>query len=205
MGSFLTDSGTAEGEVQALDERMFVRYRKWIDLWLEVHLEMFGPEAPHPNIPDSAGFDWDRLREGAATVSDACNQAQAMNQVIKRTIKEKYIEKIGADVWAQLSQEEQDDAVRVHEIYCQNHLRNSCARRSVKYEEILLKDKFAATIEAIPSHLRVKGSVSELLRAIPKEFMYCSKNVYAKGFPPRSTRCPTALSPSRTRPAVGAR
>ena len=38
LGSVLTDSGTADGEVQALNDRMFLRYRHWMDLWLEVHV-----------------------------------------------------------------------------------------------------------------------------------------------------------------------
>ena len=38
LGSVLTDSGTADGEVQALNDRMFLRYRHWMDLWLDVHV-----------------------------------------------------------------------------------------------------------------------------------------------------------------------
>ena len=38
LGSVLTDSGTADGEVQALNDRIFLRYRHWMDLWLEVHV-----------------------------------------------------------------------------------------------------------------------------------------------------------------------
>ena len=38
LGSVLTDSGTADGEVQALNDRMFLRYRHWMDLWLQVHV-----------------------------------------------------------------------------------------------------------------------------------------------------------------------
>ena len=42
LGSVLTDSGTADGEVQALNDRMFLRYRH--DLWLEVHVaSMYEP------------------------------------------------------------------------------------------------------------------------------------------------------------------
>ena len=38
LGSVLTDSGTADGEVQVLNERMFLRYGQWMGLWLEVHV-----------------------------------------------------------------------------------------------------------------------------------------------------------------------
>ena len=38
LGSVLTDSGTADGEVQALNDRMFLRYRHWMDLGLEMHV-----------------------------------------------------------------------------------------------------------------------------------------------------------------------
>jgi hypothetical protein len=51
LGSVLTDSGTAEGEVAALEERMFKRYRNWLDVWRDAHIEMFGECDPRPNIP----------------------------------------------------------------------------------------------------------------------------------------------------------
>ena len=146
LGSVLTDSGTADGEVAALEERMFKRYRNWLDAWRDAHIKMFGESDPRPNIPSSSGLDWDRLHGGGAAMSDACNQAQAMNLVIANVVKAKYIERIGQDVWDALGAEERAVAVRFHEVYCHNHLRNSCARRAVKYEEDLLKDKFAATI-----------------------------------------------------------
>jgi len=46
LGSVLTDSGTADGEVAALEERMFKRYRNWLDAWRDAHIKMFGESDP---------------------------------------------------------------------------------------------------------------------------------------------------------------
>ena len=133
LGSILTDSGTAAGEVAALEERMFRRYRGWLIHWRKVYEEMFPGE--HIPIPDPAGFDWHRLHGGSATVSDACNQAQAMNAKIREVVIATYIETIGQQAWDALGEDGQGEAVRVHEIYCQNHLRSTCRGHRKRSDE----------------------------------------------------------------------
>jgi hypothetical protein len=128
LGSILTDSGTAAGEVAALEERMFRRYRGWLALWRKVFEELFPGEAC-PHIPDPAGFDWHRLHGGSATVSDACNQAQAMNAKIREVVTAKYIETIGQEAWDALGEDGQAETVRVYEMYCPDEGREGARRK----------------------------------------------------------------------------
>ena len=73
LGSVLTDSQTAVGEVDATGNRLFARYRSWLDRLREVHLEMFGPEdGGLVCISKSSGLDWHRLGDGGGIMFDAC-------------------------------------------------------------------------------------------------------------------------------------
>jgi hypothetical protein len=52
-------------------------------------------------------------------------------------VREVYIEKLGADAWETLSEEEQGEAVHTTRVYCHNHLRKKCVLHAVKVEPIL--------------------------------------------------------------------
>jgi hypothetical protein len=67
-------------------------------------------------------------------MSDASNKAQKMSGNIEGKVREVYIEKLCADAWETLSEEEQGEAVQTTRVYCQNHLRNTCVRHAVKVE-----------------------------------------------------------------------
>ena len=182
LGAVLTDSKTAEGEVEAIDKRLFARSRGWLEKWREVHIDMFGSnDVALECIPSAKGLNWHRLAGGGGLMSDACAQAQKMSRVMAEKVKTSYVEKIGAEAWGALTEEEQFAVVRVYIVFCINHLRSTGARRAIKFEEKHLKIKFEDNIKEIPAHLRVHGKLTDALRAVAKEFVYAAIRIYPKG------------------------
>ena len=109
LGSVLTDSQTAVGEVDATGNRLFARYRSWLDRWREVHLEMYGPEDDGlVRISKSSGLDWHRPGDGCGIMSDACAQAHSMSAEISAGVQKSIEDKIGPGVWNGMSEDEQN-------------------------------------------------------------------------------------------------
>jgi hypothetical protein len=63
-----------------------------------------------------------------------------MSGNIEGKVREVYIDMLGADAWEMLSEEEQGEAVQITRVYCHNHLRNTCVRHAVKFEQAYMKD-----------------------------------------------------------------
>jgi hypothetical protein len=179
----LTDSKTADGEIGAIDERIFNMLRRYLKAWREMHIKTFGPSDPGLScIPDENGLNWHRLAGGGAATSDACPQAISMSSKIVEKVRETYAQKLGKEAWAALSDEAKDLATRVHSTFCLNHLRATGLRRAVKFECCFLDPLLEVTITDIDPELRVKGKLSAVVRAVSKNFTYegC-KEIYAKG------------------------
>ena len=182
LGSVLTDFQTAVGEVDAIGNRLFARYRSWLDREREVHLEMFGPEdGGLVCISKSSGLDWHRPGDGGGIMSDACAQAQSMSADISAMARKSIEDKIGPGAWNGMSEDEQNSAAHTSNQFCLNHLRNTAMRWAAKLEAKLLKPEFEATIREIGPRYRVHGDLSAALRAVSKEFVYLVIRAYAKG------------------------
>jgi hypothetical protein len=182
LGMALTDSKTAEGEIETIDTRIFQTLRRYLDKWRAEHVRMFGPKDDGLKcIPDSSGLDWDRLSR-SSTMSDACPQAVLMATKIAEKVREKYIERIGQPAWDILSPEEQAELVHVHNAFCLNHLRCTGLRRAVKLEASLLDPLLRASIDIMDAAFRVTGQLSACVRAVSKNFTYAGyKDLYVKG------------------------
>jgi len=75
-----------------------------------------------------------------------------------------------------------EEEVAVFKTFCHNHLRNTCARRAIKFEAAYLTPKFAECKQRLDlSKLRVTGDVSAALRAAAKDFVFLRLRGYAKG------------------------
>ena len=63
LGTALTESKTAKGEVEALDERVIKRLQKWIKVWRDVHMKEFPEDEEGLKcIPEPKNLDWHRLK-----------------------------------------------------------------------------------------------------------------------------------------------
>ena len=177
LGTALTESKTAQGEVKAIDERVIKRLQKWIKEWRDSHKKEFPEDEEGLKcIPEPEYLDWHRLK-GQSNMQDACAQAQAMSKEIEARVCETYAKTIGVSV-GELDKEE----IAVFKTFCHNHLRNTCARRAIKFEAAYLAPKFAECKERLDlSKLRVTGDVSAALRAAAKDFVFLRLRGYAKG------------------------
>ena len=160
---------------------MFSRYKAWLRAWRDTHERMFRKDAAYSSIPQPENIGFFRLANGGGVMSDACAQAQKMGREMEAKIRESYAQHLGAESWAALDGDAQLSAVRVHLAFCQNHLRNTGARRAVKFEDAYLQEIFDACLKGMDRRLRVTGKLSELLRAVPKEFLYTGSRLYKKG------------------------
>ena len=181
LGAVLTDGKTAAAEVEAIDKRCFERNRGFLDGWRAKFKQMFGEEEAHPHIPDSAGLNWHSLAGGGSGMQDACNQAQAMSRLIEDKVRDVYRAKVGEEAWGAMTPEEQDDATRFHRAFCHNHLRCTCIRHAMKFEDKYLKPILAASLANFKSDTRISDKIDNVFRAASKEFIYSASRLYAKG------------------------
>jgi hypothetical protein len=85
-------------------------------------------------------------------------------------VREVYIEKLGADAWETLSEEEQGEAVQITRVYCHNHLQNTCVRHAVKSEQAYMKNVMeeclkVAKVSSAPTAAKVaKNSARSVTR-----------------------------------------
>lgn len=179
LGAVMLEGGTAAQEVEAIDKGIMVRGRGFLDGWLEVCNEMF-PNFTPVNIPDSKNLDWDRINKGTA-MSDASNQAQKMSGLIVDKVKERFIEKLGAEAWEALSEDEKKEAVLVVRAYCHNHLRCTCVRHAVVKEQAHMKEALDECLTGFKESDRMTTNVEMVVRASCKEFCHSASRLYAKG------------------------
>ena len=187
LGAVLIDGKTAAAEVEAIDKQCLERERHFLDGWAAKFDEMY-PGEDRPHIPDSAGIDWHRLAGGGSGMQDASNQAQAMSRLIEDKVREVYRAKIGEEAWGAMTEEEQHEATRFHRTFCHNHLRCTCIRHAMKFEDKYLKPILAASLKDFKPDLRISDKIDNVFRAAVKEFLYQAR---------ASTRRATACSSSR--------
>lgn len=180
LGAVLTDGKTAEEEVAAIEARMLERFSGHLDGWRKKCEEMY-PDHDHPHIPESQGLAWHRLADGGSVMQDACNQAQAMSNLIEDKVTESFIKSIGQEKWDTMSEEEQAESVRFHRVFCHNHLRCTCIRHALEKEQEYLDAKLKESAQEFSADSRVSTKIENVFRAATKEFLFKGKELYAKG------------------------
>lgn len=114
--------GTADLVVQSIDSRCLSRLRDLLRRWKSTFETMFPHEAW--TGPDASLCSLHRLGGGGALVSDTCNTARKTRELLAALIAEQVQLHLGADVWSEMSEAEQQHAVRTHHVDCWQHLRN---------------------------------------------------------------------------------
>ena len=77
-----------------------------------------------------------------------------------------------------MSEEDRDDAVRVHTVVCHNHLRDTMLRHRIKEELKDLKETLAEALEEVRAEERVTLDVQVICRAAAKEFLFSASGIY---------------------------
>lgn len=137
--AFMSDNKTAASESQAIQERVFLRGQGLLEGWISKFQELFPGEKCA--IPEPENCRLARRAGGAALMSDGCNQALAMQRMVADLIKEDFIRSLGVGAegrakWDNMSETERNESVRVYNVTCQNHLRNTFIRHGSCLQKI---------------------------------------------------------------------
>lgn len=85
-------------------------------------------EKMHPSEqwtgPDPSQCSLHRLGGGGAIVTDTCNTARKARNLLVEAVAEQVRSNVGSDTWDGMTEDEREEAVRVHQIDCWQHLRN---------------------------------------------------------------------------------
>ncbi len=127
-GAFLTDNKTSQCEAEGVRDRVFGYGRGLLQGWKAKFVSMVDSEEPC-TIPDPTSYRLARFHDGSSIMSDGCNQAQKMQQVMKEMIKEDYIKSLGGTEednfaagqakWDMMSETERNESLRVYIVTCQ--------------------------------------------------------------------------------------
>lgn len=89
--------------------------------------------------PENVGLH--RLSENAVLMSDTCNAARATKRLVAEMAEAAGRAKIGDAAWEKMSEEEQQQKVKVHLGDCHGHLRNIIIKAMAGGATEFLKDK----------------------------------------------------------------
>ena len=78
-----------------------------------------------------------------------------MLELVRESVVVSYKELLAPGVWDDMSEEDRDDAVRVHTVVCHNHLRDTMLRHGIKEELKALKETLAEALEEVRPEDRV--------------------------------------------------
>ena len=104
-------------------------------------------------------------------MGDACNQARKIQGLIEARVREVYIEKAGKEARGALSKKEQTEAAHIWKCYCHNHLRSSCVRQAVKFEQRFPKALLEDVLKDLSPKERATTDVEGVVRAAAKVFL----------------------------------
>ena len=175
--AYITPGKTAEIEGDSIATRCFARGRTKLRRWRQQHEKMF-PGQSH-SIPEAEKFALRRLGGGGALSNDTCNQALALRRVLVDKIAKEVKEDVGSEAWAAMSPAEKARRVRTHEIDCWNHQRCVWLGAGASAATAFLKLKLEESLAQFSSFSRISPDVSNLVRAVYKEFHL--EGEYSKG------------------------
>ena len=121
-GAYCSAGGTSEAIAAAIEKKCFARLRDILTRWEAMFHKLFPDETWTGPKPEQLSMA--RLAGGGALQSDTCNGARKAKRVLAEMIAQQAREVLGEEEWAKLTEEEQSQVTRVHELDCWQHLRN---------------------------------------------------------------------------------
>ena len=176
-GAYCSAGGTSELVAKAIEDKCFERLRDLLRQWKAKFLELYpdetwtGPEAEELSLA--------RLAGGGALQSDTCNTAEKAKKLLVTMIGEQAQKKMGQEAWDALTEKEQQEATRVHELDCYQHLRNIFLKEMSAAQAKHVADELKPHLDTFSSWDRMTTEYTQLLRAAYKELHH--GNVYYKG------------------------
>jgi hypothetical protein len=162
--AYATGGGTSQHLVDAMEEKCFARVRNFLEGWEATCKRMF-PEHKWTG-PDPARCGLQRLGGGGAIQSDTCTPARCTKRLLAAEIAKQV--KAKHPDWASLSEEAQEEAIRVHTHDCWQHIRNIFLKAMSTAQSAHVKDALKEELEAFSSWERMETDFDNLLRACYK-------------------------------------
>ena len=122
-----------------------------------------------------------RLAGGGALQSDTCNGARKAKRILAEMIAAQAREVIGEAAWGELTEVEQQQMTRVHELDCWQHLRNIFLKEMSAAQTKHVAEELKPHLDAFSSWDRMTTEYTQLLRASYKELHHGNRYYKGKG------------------------
>ena len=129
--------------------------------------------------PDPEALGLHRLTEHTTIISDTCNAARAAKRLLAEMAMEAAKEKMGADAWDALSEDERSKQVAIYLGDCSGHLRNIIINAMVLAGSSYLSSELSDSLGEFSSFDRVSVDGIDWIRSAYKQFH--GGGEYAKG------------------------
>ena len=173
--AYAIGGATSEACAEGIEAKCFQHLRQHLRGWEDTFHRMF------PSLewtgPDVVRCGLQRLGGGGAVMSDTCSQARKTKRLLILMVAKQIEEK--HPNWIELSEGEQEAAVRVHTHDCWQHIRNIFLGPMSKAQSAHTKEQLAEKLAFFGAHERMTTDFDNLLRADYKEFHPGGR--YAKG------------------------
>lgn len=173
--------GTSELVVKSIDERCCARLREFLRRWRQQFLKMF-PDATWTG-PDANLCSLHRLGGGGSIMSDTCNAARCAKRLLADLVGKQVQQHLGDDRWEEMTEDERECAIRVHQLDCWGHMRNIFLDHMSSALAAHVKEELQPELETFGSWERMSTEYSQLLRACYKEFYQGCRYYKGKGRP----------------------
>ena len=131
--------------------------------------------------PKPAALSMARLGGRGALISDTCNTAQKAKRILTQMIGEQVRAEMGEAAWKKLTEAEQAEAINVHKLDCNQHLRNIFLKEMSAAQAKYVAEELKPHLDLFSSWERMSTDYSQLLRASYKEFHHGNKYYHGKG------------------------
>lgn len=151
----LPEDGTSTAQRDAINAHL-EEMNTWLDEWATL-TEKMHPEFQHDIVRD--GLSLAKLAEGGLVTQDTCNGASKGSDLIVAEIK---AAAEGAGIG--------EDKILTIKTYCHHHLRNIWWKWLEDCLSKYLRDALEGSLRQIDPRLRVTTKISDVIRAVDKEF-----------------------------------
>ena len=179
-GACLIAGGKATEVAAAIDKKIFQHGRTLLRRWKERHEKRNGAGSwALAGGPDPEALGLHRLTEHTTIISDTCNAARAAKRLLAEMAMEAAKEKMGADAWDALSEDERSKQVAIYLGDCSGHLRNIIINAMVLAGSSYLSSELSDSLGEFSSFDRVSVDGIDWIRSAYKQFH--GGGEYAKG------------------------
>lgn len=179
--AYVVGGATAEIIAQSVEEKCFARLRRLLKGWMATCNRMFPDHKWTCPNPELCGLD--RLGNGGAIISDTCTTARKTTRLLIDEVARQVKEKYDPEAWEELTEAEQEAAMRCHALHCWQHIRNIFLAPMSRAQSEHVKAALQHQLETFSSYERMSTNFDQWLRADYKEFHHGGRYYKGQGKP----------------------